>query len=453
MRKVLQACGGLSVVIVAWAGGCSDDAASPPAATPASLPITIAFMRHDNPNFRKADDDFFAEYVAAHPNVMVKDTTIDFGTLVSRLIAELRHDQFMFDLVLVPPSRVCGFAENLAEVPADVISLPDAQNTFFGAPLAGSTCAGKLKALPVEYNLEYGGVVVNTDKYQTKFPGKTPSWPDWDSFIADASALSEYDANGKPMAAGLDPSARRELFLSGILQRGGQYWAPGGDAYDFSTQAAHDSLAAMVDWYLKYKVMFLSLIPDKNTGTTTRLAHGATGYGWGDPAMPLEIMGYLGSYGVPSTIAELPPGSPWHFDYFPTPPLYGTEHKFVQDSGWALAVPRTSQNQKVAWDMAKALALSPAAMKRWNATTNTLPALRANGTAAAAMSDPLLAKVQPLLERGQWMGFVPVAAIDTVYGAIKANLYAVINGTATVDQALMTMQATANAALAQHKGD
>jgi hypothetical protein len=32
-------------------------------------------------------------------------------------------------------------------------------------------------------------------------------------------------------------------------------------------------------------------------------------------------------------------------------------------------------------------------------------------------------------------------------------LYAVINGTATVDQALMAMQATANAAIAQHKGD
>ena len=64
---------------------------------------------------------------------------------------------------------MCGFADNLADVPADVISLSDAQNTFFAAPLAGSVCGGKLKGLPTEYNLEYGGAVVNMTKYEAKY--------------------------------------------------------------------------------------------------------------------------------------------------------------------------------------------------------------------------------------------------------------------------------------------
>ena len=84
----------------------------------------------------------------------------------------------------------------------------------------------------MEYNLEYGGVVVNLDKYQAKFPGKTPGWTDWDSFIAEAAALTEYDGAASPMANGLDidpdwPPATREIFLSQILQRGGKYWSAG----------------------------------------------------------------------------------------------------------------------------------------------------------------------------------------------------------------------------------
>jgi len=436
----------VSVLTAAVAGACSSDDEK----LPQSPTVTVTFLRHDNPNFRKADDAFFADYVAAHPNVMIKDTTVDFASLQADLIANLRHDQFAYDLVLVPPSRVCGFAENLADVPADVLTLADAQTTYYAAQLAGSTCGGVLKALPVEYNLEYGGAVVNIDKYHAKFPGKEPAWASWDEFIADASALSEYDANGKPMANGLDLSAKRELFFSGILQRGGQYWAAGGNAYDLSTQAARDSLTAMVDWMVNKKVMFLSLIPDKNTGTTTRLAAGATGYGWSDISKPLSVMGYLGSYGVPSTVAELPPGVTWHYDYYPVPPLTGTQHTFVQDSGWAFAVPRTSKNQKLAWDIARSLALSPDAIAKWSAVTNTVPALRAT---AAAGNNPVLAKLQPLLDHGQWMGFVPVAAIDAVYGAIKINYYAVVAGTKTIDQALADMQTTANEAMAQHKGD
>jgi hypothetical protein len=74
-------------------------------------------------------------------------------------LANLKSDQLAADLVQVPGNWVCSFPENLADVPADIITLANAQNTFFTAPLAGSTCNGVLKGLPIEYNLEYGGIV------------------------------------------------------------------------------------------------------------------------------------------------------------------------------------------------------------------------------------------------------------------------------------------------------
>jgi multiple sugar transport system substrate-binding protein len=418
--------------------------------------VTIAFMRHDNPAYQKADDAAFAEYSAAHPNVKVMGTTLTYPALGSTLLANLKNNTLEVDLVRIQPSWVCSFADNLADVPPDVVSLSEAQNAFFAAPLSGSTCNGKLKGLPMEYNLEYGGVVVNVDKYQAKYPGKTPNWADWNAFIADAASLSEYDAAGKPAANGLDiapdwPQPAKHIFFSQILQRGGNYWSAAGNTFDFNTPAAHESLAAMVKWVNEDKVMFRSLIPDKNTFVTTRLAAGATGYGWSDPTKPLSIMGYVGTWGVTDADSQKPSGAQTRYDYFTLPPMAGTEHKFVQNSGWALAVPKTSKNQKAAWDLVKAIALSPAAMKKWGATTGSLPALKVNGTPAAAASDPMLAKVQPLLDKGQWVGYIPAQAIESVEGAIVSNFFDAASGKKTIDQALMDMQTTANNALAQYR--
>jgi multiple sugar transport system substrate-binding protein len=447
---VVAACTGALV-----GGGCGSDA---PGMAADGGAVTITFLRHDNPNYTKADRAYFDQYQAAHPNVKIADTTVPFITLAAELNGNLKRDAFTYDLVLIPPSWVCSLAAHLGDVPAEVATLSEAQNTFFAAPLEGSVCGGRLKALPVEYNLEYGGVVVNLDKYEAKFPGKTPAWASWSAFIAEAAALTEYDPAGKPMANGLDIDPDwyepfKHIFLSQILQRGGSYWSATGDTFDFSTPQAHDSLAAIVGWLAMDKVMFRQLVPDKNTGLPQRLAAGATGYGWSDPAKPLSVMGYAGTWAVPSTVAALPMNSTWRFDFFALPPMVGDEHKFIQNSGWAFAVPNTSKNPKVAWDVARSLALSPDAMRQWSAITGALPALRVNGSASAAMNQPVLAKVQPLLDNGRWVGFIPTGAIENVLATMVSNFFAAVAGSKTVDQALMDMQRVANDEIVRHRGD
>jgi multiple sugar transport system substrate-binding protein len=427
------------------------------AAADGSGPATVHFWRHDNASYGRAMDRAFADYSAAHPNVTIAPTTVSWTPYTGALTADLARDQFTYDFLLMPPSWTCSFAANLDDVPADVVSLSEAQSTFFAAPLEGSTCGGKLKALPLDYNLEYGGVVVNLDRYQARLPGRQPGWTSWASFIAEASALARFDSIGKPCANGLDidpdwPEPVRHIFLSQILQRGGHYWSAGDPRlFDFATPEAHDALAAMVAWVTQDRVLSTSLFPTRNTFVTIRLARGAASYGCGDVAEPLSVMGYVGTWGLPAAAAESPPGVQTRFGYAPLPPMVGMEHKFVQNSGFALAVPKTSKNRRVAWDIIKAIALSPEGMRKWAATAGTLPALRVNGTPAAAASDPLLSKVQPLLERGHWMGYIPAASTDAVLGAMLSNYNAAVRGTKTVDQALKDMQDMANAAILQHQ--
>jgi ABC-type glycerol-3-phosphate transport system substrate-binding protein len=446
-----------ATILSAWVvSGCGADTLAETGTGPGNEPVTITFLRHDNPSFRQADDEFFADYKAAHPNVTIADTTVTYTVLDATLLGDLRRDQFQYDLVLIPPPRLCGFANNLLDVPEDVLTAAQAQSAFFPAPLQGATCGGKLKALPVEFNLEYGGVVVNLDKYQAKFPGKTPGWPDWSSFLNEAAALTEYGEDGRPMANGLDidpdwPAPVISIFLSQILQRGGEYWGPSGDLFDFTTQVARDSLSEMVGWLTKDKVMYRGLVPDKNTSVTARLATGASGYGWSDPAKPLSVIGYVGTWGLPSTRGQVPAGAGWHFDFYALPPMVGSEHKFVSTGGWAFAVPKTCKNPKVAWDIAKALALSPQAARKWSAVSGTLPALRANGSPEAAAGDPVLARVQPLLEHGRFRGYIPVAAIKTAQGAFGTNFFAAAAGTKSIEQALADLQKTANDAIDQSR--
>src|SRR6185369_2903575 len=111
-------------------------------------------------------------------------------------------------------------------------------------------------------------------------------------------------------------------------------------------------------------------------------------------------------------INNLPMGSTTRMQFYRLPPMVGTQHKFVQNSGFAFAVPKTSRNAKVAWDIAKSIALSQPAMKQWAATAGTLPALQQNGTPEAATSSPVLSQVQPLLGQGQWMGYIPAASTE-----------------------------------------
>jgi multiple sugar transport system substrate-binding protein len=432
--------------------GNEGDRNGPADSSDVQAPLTITYLRSDSPSFAQADDFAFGEYMRALPHVTVQTTTVRQTSLSQILLAELKADRLPADLVRVPPSWVCSFADNLADVPAAVISLAEAQVTFFSAPLAASTCGGTLKALPLEYNLEYGGVVVNLTKYRSKYgSGATPAWATWSDFIRQAAELTEYNVDGAPQANGLDiamewPQPAKHIFLAQILQRGGAYRASDG-TFNFTSQAAREALAEMVKWVVTDKVMHTSLIPGENTFVTVRLAWGATSYGWNDPAKPLSIMGYVGSWGLPNVLAQLPADAASTYAFQALPPMFGSQHRFVQNGGWALAVARTSRNPEAAWALAKSLALSPEAMRRWAATAGTLPALRVNGTPQAAAGDPILAKVQPLLDQGQWIGHVPAAAIETVEGTIMSNFFAAVKRTKTIEQALVDMQQTANAAI------
>ena len=194
----------------------------------------------------------------------------------------------------------------------------------------------------------------------------------------------------------------------------------------------------MVNWVTVDKVMFRSLVPDQNTHVTTRLAAGATGYGWSDPAKPLSVMGYVGTAGRPQHgWPSCPPAASWRFDFFPLPPMVGTEHKFVQDSGWAFAVPRTSTTP------GGGLGHRPLAGPVARGHAQMVGHHRRHARPAGERGQPSMparTRRWPRCSRC-WNTAAGWAtsrsgAFETVVGAFVTNFFAAVAGTKTIDQAL-----------------
>ena len=85
------------------------------------------------------------------------------------------------------------YAERLAPAPDTVMTVAAAKDTFYGAPIGGFIVDGTLYGLPQEFNLEYGGVLVNKTKFDAAGVAFPPAWTDRTALLTDAQELAEVD--------------------------------------------------------------------------------------------------------------------------------------------------------------------------------------------------------------------------------------------------------------------
>ena len=170
-----------------------------------SAPVTITFLRHDNPNYVKADKAFFAEYMAAHPNVTIEDTTVDFRTPGAQ--PERRSEERPVHLrsgadpalAAVQLRRQPGRRARRTCSPWPRPRTPSSRRRWTARPAAASSRA--CRSSTTSSTAAWWSTWTST---RPSSRARRPGWADWESFIAEAAALTEYDAAGKPMANGLD---------------------------------------------------------------------------------------------------------------------------------------------------------------------------------------------------------------------------------------------------------
>ncbi len=332
---------------------------------PAAEKVTLRVWTHQNESFNNAYKALADKYMAAHPNVEIKFETFDYDTYIQTLQTALPAGTEA-DVLQMFGSWVCSYAEgnNLAEVPADMLTVDKAKEMFFGPPVGGYICGGKLYGVPQEFNIEYGAGLVNTKLAQEV--GATnyeKGWKTWDDLIADAKKMTVIEDGAMTRAGFMFTHADgiSTMFYSLIRQYGGQYLQDG--TFKVTTPEAEKALALMKR-FVDEKVVDPVLFNDEENWVGDAYFEGMVGIA---VIGPWVIPEYGGDYPDMVKVSK-----------YVKLPYEGDKPTFVAASGWGLTVSAHSKVKDAAWDFVKFVTLNADNALEWNLGTGTLPAMRAN---------------------------------------------------------------------------
>ncbi len=400
---LLAACGGKATQAPAATQAAEQPTKAPEKPTqapekPKAEKVTLRVWTHQNESFNNAYKALADKYMAEHPNVDIQFETFDYDTYIQTLQTALPAGTEA-DVLQMFGSWVCSYAEgnNLAQVPADMLTVDKAQGMFFGPPIGGYICDGKLYGVPQEFNIEYGAALVNTKLAQEV--GATnyeKGWGSWDDLIEDAKKLTVIEDGAMTRAGFMFTHADgiSTMFYSLIRQYGGQYLQDG--VFKVTTPEAEKALALMKR-FVDEKVIDPVLFNDEEN--------------WVGDAFFDQLVGIavIGPWVIPEYGADYP--DVVKVAKYVKLPYEGDKPTFVAASGWGLTVSNNSKVKDVAWDFVQFVTMNADNALQWNLATGTLPALSANteGTAKEKLVGefPYFEPFLEILPYGEYEGAFP----------------------------------------------
>jgi multiple sugar transport system substrate-binding protein len=424
MKKTLFVVVILAMLLSACAGGTSQAANS-------SEKVTLRIWTHTNNPFNAGYDALIKSYMAEHPNVDIERESFDYELYLQTLQTAMPSGTEA-DIIQMFGTWTSQYYERLAPAPENVITLDQAKDKFYSAPLDGFVVDGKIYGLPQEFNMEYGGVLVNKTMFEAAGLTFPPQWKTMDDVLADAAKLTKKDASGMMTVEGLhftNADAIAFSFLAGIKQRGGDYWNADQTGFTFNIPEAK----AQLEW-------MVSAVKD---GVTDPVVYN-------DATNPLPdafftgkaAIGYIGAWSIAEGKTNFPDfKDEWDYVYLP---YIGEKPIFVADSGWGLSVSKNSKHQDVAWDFVNYVAANQKNALSWNLTSGTIPAMPAVAkTDEIAAADPWLKSALEILPYGEYLGNMPDRDL-ILYQIIYPHIIEALSGTKTVDETIQTIDTEAN---------
>ncbi len=395
---------------------------------------TIRVWAHQNNSFNAATQAAIDSFMAANPGVEVKLETFPWDVFIQTIQTSVPAGNTA-DVIQIPGGYTCRYAlgGQLLEVPADVMTLEQAEEVFFAAPLGGQLCDGKLYGFPAEFNLEYGGAYVNQSLFEAAGLAYPPAWATWSDVVADAQKLVEYNDDGSMKVAGMHYTNNDQLytyFLSGILEQGGNYFAEDGMHFNFNTPEAIAVIQKMIDLTVNDKLTDPVVYNAESEWVGSSFAEGHS------------AIGVLGSWFTGEARLAYPD---LKFDYVSLPPFIGEDHAFISVGGWGMVVGQSTQNPDLAWKLAAHLSADEANALAFATATSSIPAYKSVATNPELVAAvPALASVIPILDKGNYQGNV----VDTgilEFEIVYPNILDAIQGFQTAEEAAQNIHDQANA--------
>ncbi len=285
---------------------------------------------------------------------------------------------------------------------------------------------GKLYGMPMEFNIECGGLLVN-NKLLAADGLTVPAT--WDNLIAEAkkAAVSE---NGIMTTKGFDFvgwDGVPYLFTSMILSQGANYLNADG-SFNFTSNEAKGAFSTLADLVLKEGVTDLSGLTDDS---------GLEGYQqlFADQAVfvprgPWSIAEGVSTFGL--TYGE-------DFSYV-SMPWYGEKAAFAAETGWAFAVNASSAKQDAAFRFLDYF-FSDGVIMQNNVACGQIPAKKSVAQSEQYLEQfPYAEPLVGILDKAQFIGYFNTDQFKEIVNEVFLD-YCTGGIYASVDDAMTALEA------------
>ena len=296
--------------------------------------VTLTMWAHQNEPWNAAWEDAIAAFEAENEGIKIKLETFPNSEFESKIQTSLIDGESGADIYEMWGGWALDFVPY-----GTLMALPDdfadqVKKDTYEATYGAFDYEGKLYGVPLEFNIENGGLLVNLNLMEQK----NLSVPNtWDELRETAIAGTEYDGNTFQVR-GFDFVNLDQVtfqFLAMILQQGAQYMTEDGK-FDVTTPEAKQAFEELASFVTVDKVTDTEAL----TGSTDMESHRQL---FANHSLMVPRGPWVVSEGVDSFGLEL--GT--DFDYVALP-WYGSEHKFAAENGWSLAVNASSPRQEAA---------------------------------------------------------------------------------------------------------
>ncbi|MGI6755453.1 MAG: extracellular solute-binding protein [Atopobiaceae bacterium] len=380
--------------------GCSNQSSdsSEGADNSSSDKVNLQFWCHENQVWTASYEAMAKAFEESHPEYHVEVTSYPYDVYNDKIQTALSSTSGGPDVIAVWGGMAPSFIETdaLSPVPDDLAS---ELSTDYLEPTVGiykkeGICYG----VPEEFNLEYGGILVNKKLFDEAGLEYPTTWDEMRA-ISKQVAVRDGDINTMSGIELVDTDALICNYLAMILQQGGTYYDEDGTV-NFNTPEGIKAMQEMV-----------STVKDGDND----LRHLSDGdYDYVDV---FEDKAYGGAKG-PWAIAEgtdsykLTYGE--DFEYIPMP-LYGDKQAFAAETGWGLIVPANGKNVDAAWEYVKFFS-APENLIEHNIACYQLPP-----RASLLDSDeykskmPQMSFILDMLPSGTWFGPYNTSDFRTIF--------------------------------------
>ncbi|MCF0144797.1 MAG: extracellular solute-binding protein [Firmicutes bacterium] len=388
------------------------------------------WIHNDEDSWTQSFNDVVAGYMEANPDVTINIESFPYDEYESKVQTALMSKEGGADIYELWGGWGVDFApagvlEAMPEAMQEEI-LGDAYPATYGALVSDDVLYG----MPLEFNIECGGLIVNNNVM--KAAGVTVPTT-WDELVAAAEKGTTKKGN-KVQIKGFDFvnwDGVMYLWTSMILSQGDNYLNEDG-TINVTSDAAKKAWEELA-----------GLVTDKQVTTLSGLDDGS------------DIEGYQELY---TGEAMMVPRGPWCLaegqndfglkygkDYsYTAMPFYGSEEKFAAETGWSMAVGTGLSEEKkaIAFDFLEYMFSDEVAMSH-NLACGTIPAKK------SVAQDPEYVKqfpyAEPLVGILEGSQFIGEFNTDVFKEQVNETFSAYCKGKAgTTDEALAKLEKTLN---------